>query len=288
MMEDHPGNVGHANMAPSSTIKEEPDSRPLPVTGTRYEDFESDGGYPTSRPGGYFMNRPTDLNVHEKFDVGNLRKWVKTEHPELYHKVRPEEINISENQRADSFCTLYKDCTSAADLEEMPSSPRPKTKDDTRIHVGKWNQYLPPSDNKRRRDEGDDNKSPTPSPKKPKKREEARLRGKPAYLAVGYSAGKGVDKVTSDYKDGSGQMATSQYIDWKSKDNIDQLKRRCLTKWKRNERTRIRQFNQGRILISSRNYIIEAAAAGTFTILQLLISPIPIIKASNNDKNSDA
>ncbi|TVY77784.1 hypothetical protein Focb16_v006783 [Fusarium oxysporum f. sp. cubense] len=227
-------------MAPSSTIKEESDSRPLPVTGTRYEDFESDGGYPTSRPGGYFMNRPTDLNVHEKFDVGNnLRKWVKTEHPELYHKVRP-----------------------AADLEEMPSSPRPKTKDDTRIHVGKWNQYLPPSDNKRRRDEGDDNKSPTPSPKKPKKREEARLRDKPAYLAVGYSAGKGVDKVTSDFKDGSGQMATSQYIDWKSKDNIDQLKRRCLTKWERNERTRIRQFNQRRILISSPNYIIEAAAAG--------------------------
>lgn len=74
-MEDHPGNVGHANMAPSSTIKEEPDSRPLPVIGTRYEDFESDGGYPTSRPGGYCMNRPADPSVHEKFDVGNnLRK----------------------------------------------------------------------------------------------------------------------------------------------------------------------------------------------------------------------
>ncbi|ENH68572.1 hypothetical protein FOC1_g10014357 [Fusarium oxysporum f. sp. cubense race 1] len=190
-------------MTPSSTIKEEPDSRPLPVTGTRYEDFDSDGGYPTSRPGGYFMNRPIDVNVHEKFDVGNnLRKWVKTEHPELYHKVRPEEINISANQRADFFCTLHKDWTSPADLEEMPSSPRPKTKDDTH--------------NKRRRDEGDDNKSPTPSPKKPKKREEARLRDKPAYLAVGSSAGKGVDKVTSDFKDGSGQMATSQYIDWKS------------------------------------------------------------------------
>ncbi|KAL7766364.1 hypothetical protein ACKLNR_004280 [Fusarium oxysporum f. sp. zingiberi] len=265
-------------MAPSSTIKEEPDSRPLPVTGTRYEDFESDGGYPTSRPGGYFMNRPTDLNVHEKFDVGNNpRKWVKTEHPELYHKVRPEEINISANQRADFFCTLYKDWTALQTLKRCPLLPAPK-----------------PGMTLRRRDEGDDNKSPTPSPKKPKKREEARLRDKPAYLAVGYSAGKGVDKVTSDFKDGSGQMATSQYIDWKSKDNIDQLKRRCLTKWERNERTRIRQFNQGRILISSRNYIIEAVAAGFVEGSQPLpffnsSSPsIPIIKASNNDKNSDA
>ncbi|KAF5641117.1 hypothetical protein F52700_3452 [Fusarium sp. NRRL 52700] len=92
---------------------EEPDSLPLPVLGTRLEDFDADGNYLASRPGGRFLNSPTGLGLFEKFDLAdNLRKWIKTEHSE-YQGVRTEEINISAEGRADFFSAMFKDWSSA-------------------------------------------------------------------------------------------------------------------------------------------------------------------------------
>ncbi|KAF5713835.1 hypothetical protein FGLOB1_3812 [Fusarium globosum] len=236
----------------------QPGSLPPPVIGTRPEDFEADGGYLASRPGGHFMSSPTDLGLFEKLDLAdNLRKWVKTENPELYRDAHPDLINISADDRTEFFNALYKNWSSAADVEEMPSSPRDRDKDDTRILIGKWSQDLPASQNQRKRDE--DGESPT----KRRKRDEARRQHKPAYFGVGFSSGKGEDKVTFDVKDDSNQIAAAQYVEWNiANDDIDELKRRVLTRWERSERARIREFNQKRILISSRNYIIRAAKAG--------------------------
>ncbi|KAF4502700.1 hypothetical protein FAGAP_1069 [Fusarium agapanthi] len=242
-------------MAP--IIKEESDSHTLPVIGTRLEDFEADGDYLPSRPGGRFLNSPTDLGLYEKFDLAdNLRKWGQTETPELYRSVRSEAINISAEDRVDFFNVLFKGWSSAADIEDMPSKPRDRDKDDTRIPIGRWSQDLPASRNKRERDE--DGESPT----KRRKRDEARFQHQPAYFGVGFSSGKGEDKVTFDVKDASNQITAAQYVDWDTDDNIDELKRRALTKWERSERTRFRDFNQKRIFISSRNSIIRAAKAG--------------------------
>ncbi|KAF5605756.1 uncharacterized protein FSUBG_6359 [Fusarium subglutinans] len=247
--------VDHANMAPN--VKEEPDSLPLPVFGTRLEDFEADGSYLASRPGGRFLSSQTDLGLWEKLDLAdNLRKWVKTENLKLYGDVRPEAINISAEDRVAFFNTLFKDWSSAADVENMPSKPRDRDKDDTRILIGRWSQDLPASKNKRKRD--DEGESPT----KRRKREEARLQHQPAYFGVGISSGKGGDKVSFDVKDASNQIAAAQYVEWNTDDDIDELKRRALSKWERSERIRIREFNEKWILISSRNYIIRAAKAG--------------------------
>ncbi|KAF5989931.1 hypothetical protein FBULB1_444 [Fusarium bulbicola] len=250
-----PVQVDHANMA--HIIEEEPGSHPLPMLGTSLKDFEADGNYLASRPGGRFLNSPTDLGLFEKFDLAdNLRKWVKTENTELYHDVRPEAINISANDRANFFNTLYQGWSSAGDVEEIPSKPRDRDKNDTRILIGRWCQDLPASKNKRKRDE--DGEPPT----KRRKRDEARSQHQPAYFVVGISSGKGEDKITFDVKDASNQIAAAQYVEWNTDNDIDELKRRALTRWERSERTRIREFNQKRILISSRNYIIRAAKAG--------------------------
>ncbi|KAF5656233.1 hypothetical protein F25303_94 [Fusarium sp. NRRL 25303] len=250
-----PVQVDHANMAPN--IKEVPDGLPPPVVGTRLKDFEADGDHLASRPGGRFLNSPTDLGLFEKFDLAdNLRKWVKTEHPELYQGVRPEAINVSAGDRAKFFDVLFKGWSSAADIEDMPSKPRDRDKDDTRILIGRWSQDLSTSRNKRKR--ADDGESPT----RRRKREEARLQHQPAYFVVGFSSGKGENKVSFDVKDASNQTAAAQYVEWDTADDIDELKRRALTKWERSERARIRDFNQKRIFISSRNYIIRAAKAG--------------------------
>lgn len=247
--------VDHANMAPK--IKEDPDSLPPPVVGTRIKDFETDGNHLISRPGGHFLNSPTDLGLFEKFDLAdNLRKWVKTEYPKLNRDIQPEAININADDRTNFFNVLFKDWSSAADIEDMPSKPQDRNKDDTRILIGKWSQTLPTSKNKRKRDE--DGESPT----KRRKRDDARRLHEPAYFGVGLSSGKGEDKVTFDVKDESNQIAAAQYVEWDTDDDIDELKRRALTKWERSERARIREFNQKRIFISSRNYIIRAAKAG--------------------------
>ncbi|KAI1067529.1 hypothetical protein LB506_004254 [Fusarium annulatum] len=247
--------VGHANMAPK--IKEEPDGLPPPVVGTRLNDFEADGDHIASRPGGRFLNSPTDLGLFEKIDLAdNLRKWVKTEYPKLNGDIQPEAININAEDRTSFFNALFKDWSSAADIEDMPSKPQDRSKDDTRILIGKWSQTLPKSKVKRKRDE--DGESPT----KRRKRDDARHLDEPAYFGVGISSGKGEDKVTFDVKDKSNQIAAAQYVEWNTADDIDELKRRALTKWERSERARIREFNQKRILISSRNYIIRAANAG--------------------------
>ncbi|KAF5621566.1 uncharacterized protein FTJAE_11199 [Fusarium tjaetaba] len=150
--------VGHANMAPE--IKEEPGRIPLPVIGTRTEDFEADGGYLASRPSGHFTSSPTDFGLCEKLDLtDNLRKWVKTKKPEIYRDADPDVINISADDRTKFFSALYKNWSSAADIEDMPLKPRDRDKDDTRILIGKWSQDLPASQNKRKRDEDDE--SPT-------------------------------------------------------------------------------------------------------------------------------
>ncbi|KAF5689370.1 hypothetical protein FDENT_4390 [Fusarium denticulatum] len=98
-----PVQVDHANMAPN--VKEEPGSLPPPpVVGTDLEDFKADGDYLASRSGGRFLNIPKDLGLYEKLDLAdNLRKWMKTEKPELYRGVQPEAINISANDRAELF-----------------------------------------------------------------------------------------------------------------------------------------------------------------------------------------
>ncbi|KLO98830.1 uncharacterized protein LW94_12010 [Fusarium fujikuroi] len=180
--------VDHANMAPN--IKEDPDSLPPPVVGTRIKGFETDGNHLISRPGGHFLNSPTDLGLFEKFDLAdNLRKWVKTEYPKLNRDIQPEAININAEDRTNFF-------------------------------------------------------------------------NEPAYFGVGLSSGKGEDRVTFDVKDESNQIAAAQYVEWDTDDDIDELKRRALTKWERSERARIREFNQKRIFISSQNYIIRAAKAG--------------------------
>ncbi|KAL9573837.1 hypothetical protein ACKAV7_002381 [Fusarium commune] len=200
-MEDISENVGHANVASSPTIKEEPDERPLSGTATEREQF---------------------------------------------------------------FRTLWKHWTSAAHPVKIPLTFPRKYKDDTRIIVGKWSQTLPKPTTKRKMDD-DDDKSPTPSPKKAKRltvREKARLRGELAYLAVGCCTGKAADKVIFDFKDESGQMAASQYIDWESTSDMAELRRHSLEKWERNERTRIREFNQRRLIIAARNYLIGTAAVG--------------------------
>ncbi|KAH7177620.1 hypothetical protein DER46DRAFT_675172 [Fusarium sp. MPI-SDFR-AT-0072] len=231
-MEDISENVGHANVASSLTIKEEPDERPLSGTGTRHEDFESDGDHPILRASKCFMRDPAGLGVQEKYELSPLlRDWDKQD---------------------------------AAHPVKIPLTFPRKYKDDTRIIVGKWSQTLPKPTTKRKMDD-DDDKSPTPSPKKAKRltvREKARLRGEPAYLAVGCCTGKGADKVIFDFKDESGQMAASQYIDWESTSDMAELRRHSLEKWERNERTRIREFNQRRLIIAARNYLIGTAAVG--------------------------
>ncbi|VTT84571.1 unnamed protein product [Fusarium fujikuroi] len=215
--------VDHANMAPN--IKEDPDSLPPPVVGTRIKGFETDGNHLISRPGGHFLNSPTDLGLFEKFDLAdNLRKWVKTEYPKLNRDIQPEAININAEDRTNFFNVLFKNWSSAADIKDMPSKPQDRNKDDTRILIGKWSQTLPTSKNKRKRDED--------------------------------------GEVTFDVKDESNQIAAAQYVEWDTDDDIDELKRRALTKWERSERARIREFNQKRIFISSQNYIIRAAKAG--------------------------
>lgn len=191
-----PVQVDYANMAPK--IKEDPDSLPPPVVGTRIKDFETDGNHLTSRPGGRFLNSPTDLGLFEKFDLAdNLRKWVKTEHPKLNRGIQPEAININAEDRTNFFNVLFKDWSSASDIEDMPSKPQDRNKDDTRILIGRWSQNLPTSRNKRKRDE--DGESPT----KRRKRDDARRLHEPAYFGVGLSSGKGEDKVTFDVKDDS-------------------------------------------------------------------------------------
>ncbi|KAF5976202.1 hypothetical protein FCOIX_7231 [Fusarium coicis] len=70
--------VDHANMAPE--IKEEPGRIPLPVIGTRPEDFEADGGYLASRPSGHFTSSPTGL--------GLLLQTLKTFHSSLETEIR--------------------------------------------------------------------------------------------------------------------------------------------------------------------------------------------------------
>ncbi|KAF5593336.1 hypothetical protein FPCIR_5341 [Fusarium pseudocircinatum] len=250
-----PVQVDHANMAPK--IEEEPDSLPLPVLGTRLEDFEADGDYLTSRPSGRFLSSQTHLGLWEKLDLAdNMRKWVKTEELDLYHGVSSDVINISAEDRASFFNEVYKDWSSAADVENMPSKPREREKDDTRILIGKWSQDLPASKNKRKREE--DGESPT----KMCKRDKVRRQNQPAFFGVGISSGKGEEKVIFDVKYDSNQIAAAQYVEWDTNDNSEDLKRRVLTRWDRTERARIREFNQRRILISSRNYIIRAAKAG--------------------------
>ncbi|KAF5719023.1 hypothetical protein FMUND_4928 [Fusarium mundagurra] len=220
--------VGHANMAPE--IKEEPGSIPLPVIGTRPEDFEADGGHLASRQGDHFMSSPTDLGLYEKLDLAdNLRKWVKTEKPELYLDADPDVINISADDRTKFFNALYKDWSSAADIEDMPLKPRARDKDDTRILIGR----------------DDDGESPT----KKRKRDEVRRKHKPAYFGVGFSASKGEDKVSFDIKDDSNQIAAAKYVKWNTDNDTNELKRRALTRWERSERARIREFNQKHILI---------------------------------------
>ncbi|KAF5689369.1 hypothetical protein FDENT_4389 [Fusarium denticulatum] len=121
----------------------------------------------------------------------------------------------------------------------MPSKPRDREKDDTRIRIGRWSQDLPASKNKRKRVE--DGESPT----KRRKRDDVRRKHQPAYFGVGISSGKGEDKVTFDVKDESNQIAAAQYVEWKiANDNTDELKRLALTRWERSERTRIRESNQ--------------------------------------------
>ncbi|PNP84671.1 hypothetical protein FNYG_02300 [Fusarium nygamai] len=230
-------------------IKEEPDGHPLPVLGTRLGDFEADSDYLISRPGGRFLSSPTDLSLFEKLDLAdNLRKWVKTEHPELNRGVPPEAINISANDRAKFFNTLYQGWSNAADVEDMLSKPRDRDKDDTRILIGRWPQDLPASKNKRKREE--DGESPT----KRRKRDEVRRQHQPVYFGVGISSGKGEDKVSFDIKDDSNQIAAAQYVEWSTDTDgdIEDLKRRALARWERSEWARIREFNQKRILISSR------------------------------------
>jgi hypothetical protein len=190
-------------MAPE--IKEEPGRIPIPVIGTRPEDFEADGGYLTSRQGGHFMTSPTDLGLYEKLDLAdNLRKWVKTEKLELYLDADPHVINISADDRTEFFNALYKDWSSAADIEDMPLKPRDRDKDETRINIGRWSQDLPKSKSKRKREE--DGESPT----KWRKRDEVRRKHKPAYFGVGIASGKGEEKVSFDIKDDSNQIAAAQ------------------------------------------------------------------------------
>ncbi|KAF4944903.1 hypothetical protein FGADI_12331 [Fusarium gaditjirri] len=266
-------------MAPVTPIKEKSEDCPLPVTGTRLEDFEADDDYLASRPGGRFLKSPTDRGLYKKFDLAdNLRKWVKTEHPELYDNVPPEAINISAEDRANFFDVLFKGWSSAADIEDMPSKPRNRDKDDTRIHICRWPQKLPASKNKRKTD-GDGESTASK-----RTRGNAWLRNQPAYFGIGFSFGKGEDKVSFDVKDASNQIAAAQYFEWDIANDIDELKRRPLTKWEHGERTRIRDFNQNRIFISSRNYIIRAAKAGFTKGSHLSISLPKIVELVEHER----
>ncbi|KAF4345227.1 hypothetical protein FBEOM_729 [Fusarium beomiforme] len=221
----------------TKVVKDKP-AEDRPPSGTNLEDFASDGVSPTSRP--------RAQNDTETLSPGRSISQLHTEQP------------------TSRQCSATGPATPI--LASSPPPPPYRDKDDFRVPVGKWNQTLPKSDSKRKKEEGgdedDNDESPEKSsPRKLTKRDKARLCDAPAYLAIGLSD-NGASKVLFQYKDDSGQMATSEYIDWDTTSDVKALKRRALAKRERNERDLIRDFNKKRLTITARNYIIEAAAAG--------------------------
>ncbi|EKJ78929.1 hypothetical protein FPSE_00896 [Fusarium pseudograminearum CS3096] len=90
-----------------------------------------------------------------------------------------------------------------------------------------------------------------------------RKRGQPAFVTINKTIGKGEPKVSFDFKDNVGQLATSEFIEWEDSLGVESLKAKAMVQHDMHEQKRIRNFNTELIIRSARNYIVEVVKAGT-------------------------
>ncbi|PTD04078.1 hypothetical protein FCULG_00001567 [Fusarium culmorum] len=152
-----------------------------------------------------------DLPVTERYTLrSHLRAWVKVVDKE---KARALDLTITKDQRRRFNEELFSRWTSSYGVQELPSSPSKRRKGDSRLCVSVWSEDLPLSVAAKRK-RGSDDDDETPSPKKTKRdgRTSPRKRGQPAFVTINKTIGKGESKVSFDFKDNAGQLATSEFI----------------------------------------------------------------------------
>ncbi|GKT98968.1 hypothetical protein FLAG1_02139 [Fusarium langsethiae] len=76
--------------------------------------------------------------------------------------------------------------------------------------------------------------------------------------------------------DDDDDLATSEFIQWENSASVETVKAAALTQHDTHEKTRIRNFNENLLLMSARNYIVEAAKAGIKNAGTVQVKPSPV------------
>ncbi|KAF5236840.1 hypothetical protein FAUST_6319 [Fusarium austroamericanum] len=230
--------------------------------GTHYRDFVDDSDITTTRPPFSNISNFTQLTAFERMRLSeHLRAWFKVVDKE---DTKAHQLTITKDQRRRFNEELFDRWSSSYGTQELPSSPSKKRMEDSRLCVSVWSEDLPLSVAAKRK-RGSDDDDETPSPKKTKRdgRTSPRKRGQPAFVTINKTIGKGETKVSFDFKDNVGQLATSEFIQWDDPLGAESLKAKAMVQHDMHEQERIRNFNTELIIRSARNYIVEVAKAGT-------------------------
>lgn len=179
----------------------------------------------------------------------------------------PDEVHglkITEEHRRRFGMTLFDDWNTSHGASEIPKLPTPNVRENSRIPVSVWSQDLPLSGTaKRKRGNYEDQ---TPSP--------ARKKGAKAFLTINKTVDKGDDKISFEFKDANFQLATAEFVTYNRSINLATAKAQSLIQHDSTEAKRIRTFNAKLIIITARNWIVEAANVGLESGSDLGLNPM--------------
>ncbi|RGP73016.1 hypothetical protein FSPOR_2392 [Fusarium sporotrichioides] len=246
-----------------------------PNLGTGYHDFVADSDIVTSRAPLTAITSFTQLSPAERYRLSDhMRHWVKVVDRE---EADAFDLVITEDHRRRFNKKLFDGWTSLLGAREPPSAPAKKRKEDGRLQVSVWSEDLPLSGAaKRKRSDDDDDETPSLKSQKTEGRSGPRKKGQPAFVTINKTIGKGESKLTFEFKDNVGQLATSEFIEWQNSAGVETVKAAALVQHDTHEDTRIRNYNENLLLTSARNYIVETARAGIKDADTVQVQPPPV------------
>ncbi|KAL4722760.1 hypothetical protein ACLX1H_009998 [Fusarium chlamydosporum] len=225
-------------------------------TGTGFSDFVADSDMVKSRQPLVNLCDFLSLAPVERLDMRHLlRHWVKIVDDETIDACQ---LTITSEHRQRFGDRIFDAWSSSQATSELPSKPQNKSKHDHRIQVSCWKQDLPLSGTKakakakrKRSDEEEEGDY----------RLTHRKKGKPAFIAVNKTTTKGVGKVSFEYKDELGQLASSEFVGWDHPLSPHIVKTSAVLLHDTHEGKRVRDFSEKLIITQTPSPFPHTAVA---------------------------
>ncbi|KAM0341328.1 hypothetical protein ACHAPU_010071 [Fusarium lateritium] len=171
--------------------------------------------------------------------------------------------STSENQTKIFFEKIFDGWTSMNRSVRIPGFPV-KNEWDSTIEVGswKWNLLDSPSKLKPKREQEEKGNSVTATSANKTEREEARKKGQPAFLSLELTVGHSEPKLSFDFKDGNGQHASVDDVQFHRGMNHVAARAECIVYHDNQQKERARKRNLKFIVALAHLRIIRWAASG--------------------------